>query len=128
MRTLVWILPILMACGQKNGVQSSPAAAPETETTAPKPEEGPVIEIIEETAVGNLNGVDVPMANVTNNYTFKLPDGSEGKGKACLLILPEADVWVGVGSEVQVGGATWRVTKIDSPEGETGSVTLEKQP
>ena len=87
-----------------------------------------MIEIIEETAVGNLNGVDVPMANVTNNYTFKLPDGSEGKGKACLLILPEADVWVGVGSEVQVGGATWRVTKIDSPEGETGSVTLEKQP
>ena len=87
-----------------------------------------MIEIIEDTAVGNLGGVDVPMANVTNSYTYKLPDGTEGKGKACLLILPEADVWVGVGSEVNVGGATWRVIKIDSPDDETGSVTLEKQP
>ena len=85
-----------------------------------------MIEKIEETAVGNLGGIDVPMANVTNNYTFRLPDGSEGRGKACLLILPDSDVWVGVGSEVIVGDATWRVIQIDSPDDETGSVTLEQ--
>ena len=84
------------------------------------------IEMIEETAVGTLDGIDVPMANVTNEYTYTLPDGSQGKGKACMLILPDADVWVGVGSEVKVGTSTWRVIKIHSPDDETGSVTLEK--
>ena len=85
-----------------------------------------MIEMIEETAVGNLEGIDVPMANVTNSYTYTLPDGSQGKGKACLLILPNADVWVGVGSEVQVGPNKWRVIQINAPKNDTGSVILEK--
>ena len=120
-----WItLGLLVAC-------STHAPAPEPSTTVPKtevprPKEGAVIEIIEETAVGSLDGIDVPMANVTNEYTFALPDGSQGKGKACMLILPDSDVWVGVGSEVKVGTSTWRVLKIHTPENETGSVTLEK--
>jgi hypothetical protein len=103
------------------------ACSPPRASTQPTSlKEGAVIEKIEETAVGNLNGVDVPMANVTNNYKFMLPDGTEGRGKACLLILPDNDVWVGIGSEVSVGGATWRVTHIDSPKDETGSVTLQQ--
>lgn len=83
-------------------------------------------EIIEETTVGFLSGVRVPMANVVYEGRYVLPDGSEGRGLACMLILPEESVWVGVGSEVTVKGERWRVTQVRCPENDNGSVTLER--
>ena len=82
-------------------------------------------ETIEETTVGSLGGADVPMANATPNYTFALPDGSVGRGPACMLILPGGAVWVGAGSEVEVEGRRWRVICVRCPDDDTGSVTLE---
>jgi len=125
MRCKPWIVfGLLVACSTHSPTPKPSPTVPKTEL--PRPKEGAVIEIIEETAVGSLDGIDVPMANVTNEYTYALPDGSQGKGKACMLILPDDDVWVGVGSEVTVGASKWRVIKIHSPDNETGSVTLEK--
>ena len=117
------LMILLIGCGPR---VPPTTASSENAAEVLQPKEGAVIEIIEETAVGNLAGIDMPMANVTNNYTYTLPDGTQGRGKACLLILPNADVWVGLGSEVAVGDHKWRVIKIHSPEGETGSVTLEQ--
>ena len=85
-------------------------------------------ERIDENTVGMLGDVSVPMANVTTSYHFELPNGALGQGPACLLILPDRQRWVGVGSEVRVGGATWRVVAIDAPEQELGSVTLARLP
>lgn len=82
-------------------------------------------ETIEETTVGFLGECRVPMANVVKEGRFLLPDGSQGSGLACLLILPDGDVWVGVGSEVTVNGETWRVTQVNCPDDDNGSVTLE---
>ena len=90
-----------------------------------QPKEGAVIEMIEETAVGMLGRQRVPMANVTKKYKFKLPDGSEGQGPACMLMLPKA-TWVGVGSEVEAGGYRWRVIEIKVPDDDTGSIYLER--
>ena len=85
-----------------------------------------MIERIEETTLGNLGGVEVAMANVTDDYTFILPDSTVGRGRACLLILPDEDVWVGVGSEVFADGALWKVIRLESPPGGSGVVTLER--
>ena len=79
--------------------------------------------MIEETSVGMLGGQRVPMANATKHYRYALPDGSEGEGPACMLMLPEA-TWVGVGSEVEAGGSRWRVVEVRVPEDDTGSVFL----
>lgn len=87
-----------------------------------------VTETIDETTVGNLNGVPVPMGNMTQG-SYKLPDGSTVYGWICSLALPDqVGVFVGVGSEVTVGGVTWEVVDIEKEKGKLGSVTLRAMP
>ncbi len=86
----------------------------------------PVQENIEETTVGLLAGVRVPMGNMTRG-SYVLPDGRAAVGLICALAIPGgAAVFVGEGSEVEVGGVRWRVVGIEKRSGELGSVTLEK--
>lgn len=83
------------------------------------------IETIEETTVGDLGGVSVPMGNMTTD-AYVLPDGTTREGTVCVLVLEAGPVWVGLGSVVEVGGARWEVVAIDKPKGELGSVSLQK--
>ncbi|MCK6505297.1 hypothetical protein L6R53_18170 [Myxococcota bacterium] len=84
------------------------------------------IETIDETTVGDLGGVRVPMGNMTTG-TYTLPDGSEGRGTICSLALPgQVGVFVGLGSVVDVQGTRWEVIGIEKPPGQLGSVTLRR--
>lgn len=81
-------------------------------------------ETIDETTVGNLNGVPVPMGNMTIG-PYTLPDGRQTEGWICSLALPnQTGVFVGVGSVVNVGGVSWRVVEVEKDKGKLGSVTL----
>ena len=86
-----------------------------------------MIEEIDETTVGDLDGVSVPMANVTHGE-YTLPDGSTRLGDMCILVIPgpENGVFVGAGSEVEVEGVRWRVLSVDNPKDDYGSVRLER--
>lgn len=85
-----------------------------------------MIETIDETTVGDLDGVRVPMGNVTiGSYTRA--DGTEAKGDICSLALPgQAGVFVGAGSVVTVDGTRWEVLSVHNPATGLGSVTLKK--
>lgn len=101
------------------------AAAP-----APPPAQGEekpaVIETIEETTVGDLDGTRVPMGNVTNG-SYTLPDGTPKRGPICSLALPgQIGEFVGAGSVVTVDGTRWEVTEVVNPAEGLGSVTLRK--
>lgn len=86
-----------------------------------------LIETIDETTVGDLGGVRVPMGNMTTG-TYTLPDGSEGRGTICSLALPgQVGVFVGLGSVVDVQGTRWEVVGIEKPPGQLGSVTLRRR-
>lgn len=115
MHYLLLILSIA-ACTPKSGPQAPPT---------PSSEEPKVTEFIEETTMGSLGTVPVGMANAGKNFKYTLPNGKEVQGEACLLVLPDRQVWVGAGSEVQVEGATWRITKVEVPEDDNGTVYLE---
>lgn len=84
-------------------------------------------ETINETTVGKLDGVRVPMGNMaTGAYT--LPDGTQKRGPICSLALPGGPgVFVGVGSEVMVDSSRWTVTAVNKPAEGLGSVTLRKR-
>ncbi len=85
-----------------------------------------MIETIEETTVGDLGGVRVPMGNMTRGR-YALPDGGEGEGWICALALGEGPgLFVGAGSVVEVGGARWEVLRVDKTPGQLGSVTLRR--
>ena len=89
-------------------------------------EEPAMIEIIDETTVGDLDGVRVPMGNMTTG-SYTLPDGTEKRGLICSLALPnQAGVFVGKGSVIELEGARWEVIDIDKPERRLGSVSLKK--
>ena len=84
-------------------------------------------ETIDETTVGELDGVRVPMGNMTTGE-YVLPDGTKKHGPICSLALPGGPgVFVGVGSEVMVDNNRWTVTVVDNPPEGLGSVTLRKQ-
>jgi len=84
------------------------------------------IEIIDETTVGDLGGVRVPMGNMTRGE-YTLPDGTKAQGVICSLALPDqVGVFVGKGSVVDVQGTRWEVIDVDKPPGERGSVTLKR--
>ncbi len=107
------------------------AADPSPRAPAPPlpsehPDPAPMIETIEETTVGDLDGVRVPMGNMTTD-TYTLPDGTQAHGTVCsLAIAGRIGVFVGLGSIVDVEGTQWKVIDIDKPEGQRGSVTLQK--
>ena len=104
-----------------NAADPPPAAAPDRAAGAT------VTETIDETTVGDLDGIRVPMGNMTPG-TYTLPDGTERKWLICSLVLPGGGpgVFVGEGSEVTVGESRWRVIAVVKPAGELGSVTLQK--
>ena len=85
-----------------------------------------MIETIDETTVGDLDGVRVPMGNVTHG-SYALPDGSRAEGPMCSLALPgRTGVFVGAGSIVEVGGIRWRVEEVYAPSAGLGHVRLRK--
>ena len=85
-----------------------------------------MIETIDETTVGDLDGVRVPMGNMTTGR-YTLPDGSEQQGIICSLALPgRVGGFVGRGSVGDGEGTLWRVVHIEKPPGALGSVTLER--
>lgn len=85
-----------------------------------------IIESIEETTVGMLGGVRIPMGNVTQG-SYTLADGSPGRGWICALALPGArGVFVGAGSEVEFSGQRWRVLRVEKEPGKLGWVHLRK--
>lgn len=109
------IAALLLACA----LASEPAPEP------PK-KDADVIETIEETTVGDLDGNRVPMGNMTTGR-YTLPDGTEKEGLICALALEGGAVFVGLGSVVEVDGARWEVVAIEKPEGKPGSVSLQKR-
>ncbi|MFT4625857.1 MAG: hypothetical protein ACI8PZ_004528 [Myxococcota bacterium] len=90
---------------------------------APLPEAA-VRETIDETTVGDLDGTPTPMGSMVQG-NYPLPDGSTGTGWTATLALQAGPTVVGLGSEVSIDGATWRVVAIDKAPPEPGSVTLE---
>ena len=81
-------------------------------------------ESIEETTVGMLGAVRVPMGNMTHGR-YRRGDGQESTGRICALALPDGTVFVGEGSVIEVGGSRWKVLTIDKTPGELGTVSLE---
>ncbi|MFT7518284.1 MAG: hypothetical protein ACI9MC_000415 [Kiritimatiellia bacterium] len=134
-----WALAVLlMGCPAKNGTPDA-STAQTTQTTAPNddpapatlaptdaPKETRVIETIEETTVGDLEGVAVPMGSMLLSDTYALPDGSTKTGVTCNLALPSGSVWAGLGSVVQAGDSQWEIVAIEKERGNPGSVTLAK--
>ena len=107
------------------------AAACAEEPPPPPPPADPgvpvLIETIDETTVGDLGGVRVPMGNMTTG-SYTLPDGREAHGTICSLALPDQiGVFVGLGSVVDVQGTRWEVIGIEKPPGQLGSVTLKRR-
>lgn len=81
--------------------------------------------ILKETTVGELGGVSVGCGNFYVDEAYALPDGSTRVGRTA-TIAPfdrEARIVVGEGSEVDVGGTRWRVTRVEK-SGRLGTVTL----
>jgi hypothetical protein len=82
---------------------------------------------IDETTVGMVGRERVPMGNMCRG-TYTLADGSTADGWMCSLAIGgQVGVFVGVGSEVEIGGQRWAVVRIDKESGQLGSVTLEKR-
>jgi hypothetical protein len=81
---------------------------------------------IEETTVGRLSGARVGMGNLCQD-DFVRADGSRGHGWVCSLAIDGAvGVFVGPGSRVEAGGATWEVLSVTRREGALGEVALAR--
>ncbi len=107
------------------GLTSAAASSVET-AVEPETPESPVTETIDETTVGDLGGVRVPMGNVTHG-TYTLPDGTTATGPICSLALPgQTGVFVGKGSVVAVDGTRWQVEAVVAPPTGLGSVRLRR--
>ncbi len=117
-RTLVVPLGLALALGLGSAC-STPAA---------KIKGKDVIETIQETTVGDLDGVRCPMANMGED-TYVLPDGTTKTGMTATLYPGEEGLYrVGVGSVVEIEGTRWEVINVSKPPGEPlGSVTLRKE-
>ncbi len=88
---------------------------------------------IAETAVGEIDGIRVGVANVWSE-DYDLDDGTPQHGpRATLAVMgttPETDFDVRVhpGTVVRIGSVNVEVTSIYEPEGAPGSVTLRQRP
>lgn len=87
-----------------------------------------VIEEIEETTVGMLNGHRVPMGSMIRNADYTLADGTKKQGLVgSLIVAGKTGVFVGMGSTIQVGEHTWEVVGIEKAPGQLGSMRLQQQ-
>jgi hypothetical protein len=85
-----------------------------------------VIEEIEETTVGMLNGHRVPMGNMIRETDYTLTDGTKKRGMVCSLVIDgKTGIFVGLGSVVSVGEDKWEIVAIEKAMGELGSVQLK---
>ena len=81
---------------------------------------------IRETTVGFLGGQVVPMASMVFEGDYALPDGSNAKGLACILVFgDDGGTWVGLGSVVTIGGQRFECVAIEKERGKLGSVTMK---
>lgn len=89
------------------------------------------VEIIQETTVGTLGGVDVGVANMwEREYT----DGA-GRTRTGLTARLDVDVdgttqrlFVGEGSVVEIGGHKWEIVALVKPANGNGQVSLRAAP
>jgi len=87
---------------------------------------------ITESAVEYVGDVRVGAGSIFEDE-YTLPDGSVRRGLTCRLV-PEDDetpIVVGEGSEVELGGARWRVTRITDSGDEPfdfGEIELQELP
>ncbi len=84
----------------------------------------PIIEEIEETTVGDLDGERVPFGNAWDGE-YQLADGTPARGFSGVLFVPSGPVRVGAGSAVVVGPSTWTVIEVVR-RGEHGVVRLRR--
>lgn len=102
------------------------ALAAQAEPTLSPPAEAPaVIETIDESTVGDLEGTRVPMANMSQR-AYVRADGTTAEGWTCTLVLASGPVVAGVGSAIDVAGGRWEVTAVAKEPGQPGSVTLRR--
>ena len=115
---------LLAACASPK--PAPPVPPPAVYQSPPSVDETAMIESIEETTVGDLDGTPVPMGNMTV-MDYDLPDGRSRHGLVCSLALPgQIGTFVGLGSVIQVGDARWEVVGIEKPDDDNGEVTLKK--
>lgn len=83
--------------------------------------------VIRETTVGILAGVRVGCGNLWER-AYRHADGREVTGMSAQLAPfdTEVAIFVGAGSEFEVGGQKWRVTEVAKHAGELGYVRLER--
>lgn len=112
------MIPLVFALG----CQPSQAADP----PQPSGVAVPVIEEIEETTVGDLDGESVPFGNVWED-TYTRADGSTVRALSGMLFVPGGPVRVGAGSVVTVAGHSWSVIEVVK-RGEHGVVRLKRAP
>ncbi len=83
-----------------------------------------IIEEIDETTVGDLNGTRVPMGNMTSVPT-RCAMAPRKTGLICSIVIGQGPgVFVGLG-EVTVDGTRWRVVGIEKDGDELGGVSLQ---
>lgn len=81
---------------------------------------------IKETTVGFLGGQVVPMASMVFEGPYELPDGSTATGLACILVFgDDGGTWVGLGSQVSIGGQRFECVAIEKERGKLGSVSMK---
>jgi hypothetical protein len=82
--------------------------------------------IIEETTVGKVDGVRVGMGNMIVDEYVRL-DGTVGRGWVCALAVGGArGMFVGEGSEIEIGGHSWRVVRVEKEPPALGMVELTR--
>jgi hypothetical protein len=87
---------------------------------------GGIMETIEETTVGNLDGTRVGVSNIWERQ-YNLPDGISRLGMTAILSpFNDKDVVVGQGSIVTIGQTQWEVITVEKTQGKRGEVRLKK--
>ncbi|MDP2305948.1 MAG: hypothetical protein Q8P18_07960 [Pseudomonadota bacterium] len=85
------------------------------------------MEVIQETTVGTLSGVDIGVANMWERDYID-GTGAARKGLTARMdyeVGPETRrIVVGEGSVIQMGGERWEVVALKKTPGQNGSITL----
>ena len=84
--------------------------------------------VLKETTVGVMGTVSVGMGNMWDR-TYTEATGAEKKGLTAMLFVEDADGYVvGLDSQLDIGGRTWRVVGIEKKPHVYGTVTLAPLP